>query len=84
MKLISRKKSSYTVGQAVDFFGTDRDMYIHFGAADAKKKYDARKVAIQKHNVLKLESWFLTLYTTKQRGRQGDLNFFLLLFLWPL
>ena len=41
-----------------------------------KKKYDARKVAIQKHNVLKLESWFLTLYTTKQRGRQGDLNFF--------
>ena len=58
------------------FFGTDRDMYIHFGAADAKKKYDARKVAIQKHNVLKLESWFLTLYTTKQRGRQGDLNFF--------
>ena len=41
-----------------------------------KKKYDARKVAIQKHNVLKLESWFLILYTTKQRGRQGDLNFF--------
>lgn len=76
-EIISQKKSSYTLSnRRWNFFGTDRDMYIHFGAADAKKKYDARKVAIQKHNVLKLESWFLILYTTKQRGRQGDLNFF--------
>ena len=70
VKLISRKKFSTVLGI---YFGSD------FSISDRQmqKKYDARKVAIQKHNVLKLESLFLTIYNnTTRRGTQGDLNFF--------